>query len=246
METTQTSDSLLDRALRVLDLVALRARPVGFNELLETSEINRSTLAKILRILCAHGMLQKTEAGYRIGNKPSEYAQAGRAGMDFLGRYRPHLRTLADQFGVTALLLRGNEEDSVCLEKVVSEYAPAMRPLGSVVAESPIHPWTVVRLQKSADLAEEKGLVSSLLRAAKKWPDTAESFSEEVASDMVCLHGVGISDDFGSFFPHVRRIAVRTTVSPPEGGIGVLVTGFFPKAPMDVRSLMDAMRRAAE
>ncbi|MGE9290135.1 MAG: hypothetical protein ACQKBT_04040, partial [Puniceicoccales bacterium] len=227
------------------DGVADQGRPVGFNELLESSGINRSTLAKILRILAAHEMLSKTGEGYRIGPKPAEYARAGRAGMDFMERYRPELRSLAEQFGVTVLLLRGNEKDSVCLEKVVSEYAPAMRPLGSVVAESPVHPWTVVRLQKSAEPREEKSLVEGLLRAAEKWPDTADSFSEEVARDMVCLHGLGVSDDFGSFFPHVRRIAVRTAVSPSEGGVGILVAGFFPKTPMDVQTLIEAMRRSA-
>ena len=62
---------------------------------------------------------------------------------------------------------------------------------------------------------------------------------------MLTSHSGGVVDDLGQVYSHVRRIAVLTDVAPSEGWEGILVTGFFPGAQVDVAELVGAMREAA-
>lgn len=70
------------RAAAILQLLALRRRPLALGELARTLELPKSSAANVCLALEAAGLLWRTDAGYTLGRKTVELGGAYLAGMD--------------------------------------------------------------------------------------------------------------------------------------------------------------------
>jgi len=249
LTSIDTTDTLLDRAIRVMDRVAGDDAPVTFSTLLADCGFNRATLAKILRILCQHEMLMKRDGGYVMGARPMRYVGTSEPAADRLARSRPHLSALSERFGVTAQFIRVWHDHSVCLDKVTHAHAPSMRAVGCVVPEQAIHPWRQLALVHDSEgdpmktrrqrFADAVRTDAGRTRYVPRMP-TRKQIDSAFDAAMA-----GVGDDRGLFIPNSRRLAAA--LDPPDATPprDFVVVGLFPGATTDVGALTEALRDAA-
>jgi IclR family KDG regulon transcriptional repressor len=110
----------VDRALGLLDVIARGDDEVAtLQHLVEVSELNKSTVLRLLAAFEAHGYVTRVAPGrYRLG--PSALALATAARSTLARVAHPHMQALVTSTGETALLhvLRGGH--SVCIDRVNS------------------------------------------------------------------------------------------------------------------------------
>jgi hypothetical protein len=232
---------LLERTFLVLNLIAESTTAISFTEILTRSNLNRSTLSKILGKLTAHGMLEKVDGGYRMGWKASYYAEKGSGEEGYIRHYRSVLEHVSQEFLVSAILIRSDGRQSVCLDKVMNEHAPSMRPVGASDAENPISPWShiMARAKEGFD-AQTYALV--IIKAARETPYVKQI--PEVGSLVECLTRwpEDIGDDGGLIIPHVRRLAIRLPMQPAPAIEGFIVVSYSNGADVNPRDLVHALQ----
>ena len=245
------ADTLLDRGIRVLDLVAEAPGPVPFSALLSRCGFNRATLAKVLKTLCAHGMLAKRPGGYVMGDRPTRYALAGDGAASVPARARPLLESLADRFAVTAQLLRVSDGRSVCLDKVMHPYAPSMRHIGWIVDDSAIQPWVQPDLARAIGdetaAQRRRRFVDRVREAARRTGYVKRVPTRAQLGPVFESACSGVGDDHGLFVPNSRRLAaaIPPAADEPARARDFLLAGMFPADAPRIDRLADAMRDAA-
>jgi DNA-binding IclR family transcriptional regulator len=236
------SDSLLDRALNLLDAIA-REAPCRFGELKKSSGINAVTLSKILQTLCRHEYLVRTEAGYRLGPRIGLLAASVRGEQSLVDLFRVHAPVLSESFQATVLLMAHHGEHSVVLDKVCHEAGPSMREIGSSRESEGFSPWDLHRLLLLKKAALPR-ITADYRRHFGKMRKKAPSVSAIRKAIKHC-GAAAYADDFGLAYPPVRRIAVpirREERVLGYLGLGVLDTGALNDA---VRAMADAAVRCA-
>jgi IclR family transcriptional regulator, KDG regulon repressor len=95
-----------DRALALLDVLAELPSGARVGELAQRTEINQSTVSRLLGTLMARGFVDRDDATarYRLGLRLVAYADAVLAGLDVRTIARPHLERVVAQTGETATL----------------------------------------------------------------------------------------------------------------------------------------------
>lgn len=239
------SDTILDRAIRVMDYIAGHKEACRFSTLLDHFSFNRATLAKILKILTAYQMLERTASGYTIGPRPAILAGGSNSQMDLIAKCRPWMESLSAQNGVTVLLLRVLEDQSICLHKVMHEHAPAMRSVGSVLAEKFIHPWSLLHFYYEHEIPRHK-IEDSIRKDAEKAGYVQAEPDLSRLHEIVRILDEGVGDDFGLFIPHTRRLAVPLKCNSEDSANAFLAVGFFANTKHDVTALKTAMKEAAK
>jgi DNA-binding IclR family transcriptional regulator len=96
----------VDRALALLDALAELPAGARVGELAQRTDINQSTVSRLLGTLMARGFVDRDDATarYRLGLRLVAYADAVLAGLDVRAIARPHLERLVAQTGETATL----------------------------------------------------------------------------------------------------------------------------------------------
>ena len=104
-EEGRTLESV-DRAIALLDALAEVPSGARVGELARRTEINQSTVSRLLGTLMARGFVDRDDATarYRLGLRLVAYADAVLAGLDVRAIARPHLERLVAQTGETATL----------------------------------------------------------------------------------------------------------------------------------------------
>lgn len=240
----KNSDTILDRAVKVMDFIAAQPEPPTFSEILSQVGFNRATLAKILRILCTHDMLEKAKGGYAVGTRPSLYA-SNKVRKNLIARCRPYMESLSSEFGVTVILIRVTPEYSVCLHKVMDEHAPAMRAVGSVMPEKTITPWALLTARAKPEFDLDKA-IENLLQDAGKTRYVPRLPTRDEAQTMLELAADGSGDDLGLFIPNVRRLAVRIDSAAEAESRLFIAAGLFGNPETDVAALAEAMQNASQ
>ncbi len=238
------NDHLLDRALRVLDLVAAASAGIGFNALLAASGLGRSVLAKILRSLVAGGMLAKSDDGYRLGEHLGVLARCRPGGDDLVAQAEPEMRGLAERHPATLLLLAPLTGCRVVVARHSHEAGPSMLAIGKTVDDKLVHPWCQVEAamagMSDGDLVDAIAAAATQVAFLKRQP----SKTERRAMTRAARGGVG--DDQGVIIPHSRRLAVRLTGA--DGRLrGHLVAGVYvASTPSVVAALAADLAAAAQ
>lgn len=106
------------RAIRVLDVLAEGQGDLGTNEIARRSDINVSSVSRLLATLTDGGLVQFVEATgrYRLGVRVLQLAAAMRGHLDLRGLARPHLEELADLTGETATLSLPGEQEALTVD----------------------------------------------------------------------------------------------------------------------------------
>jgi IclR family transcriptional regulator, KDG regulon repressor len=102
-QDSQTADGTVGKALHVLDMVAEKARPVRFNDVLADSPYPKATLYRLLQTLTSQGLLSYDEdrQTYAPGLRLVRLAHAAWRESSLAPVARPFLDTLSAQVGET-------------------------------------------------------------------------------------------------------------------------------------------------
>ena len=224
----------LERQLRLVELALVRGR-LRFGEAVAAlAPVSSATIARLLRELCATGMLRRDADGsYLPGGRPAgwsarlvdEVPSQQRAAIDALGR------TLA----CTATLWAVHDRSLRCRYRALDEHSPALSSPGNV------RPVTLAVIggglvMTAAELADQ-ALLRSHARATPLQPGDA-AIRRVVAG---CRRG--IYDDRAGFYPGSRRLAVLAA-----GGTAMVAVALAaPRVRLAAQreGILAAMRRAA-
>ncbi len=112
----------VERALAVLDALA-EGEELGTNELARRTEINASTVSRLLATLVAGGIAEHVpESGkYRLGLRLLQLGNSVFERLDLRAVARPHLEALVAQTGETATLSAPGERDAITVDFVQSD-----------------------------------------------------------------------------------------------------------------------------
>jgi len=112
----------VDRAVAVLDVLALSQSDLGTNEIARRTGINVSSVSRLLATLARKGLVvQAAETGrYRLGLRLLELGNAALSRVDFRDVARPHLRELAKVTGETTTLSVPGEREAITMDFVES------------------------------------------------------------------------------------------------------------------------------
>jgi IclR family transcriptional regulator, acetate operon repressor len=95
------------RVLRLMELVSRAAEPIGLDELVRRTELNKSTVYRLLRVLQDETYIERADGGgYLVGSRMVALAAAVTPDFDAYDRCRPILRELADESGETSTMHR--------------------------------------------------------------------------------------------------------------------------------------------
>jgi IclR family acetate operon transcriptional repressor len=117
----------VERAMRVLDAFLELPGEVGTNELSRRTEINASTVSRLLATLVAGGYVEYvSETGrYRLGPQLMRLANHALSSVDLRALARPHLAALEAATGETTTLSIPGEGEAVTVDFVASSAAVA-------------------------------------------------------------------------------------------------------------------------
>lgn len=112
----------VERAILVLDSLA-QGGELGTNEIARRTEINASTVSRLLATLAGRRLVEHVpETGrYRLGLRCFELGNAVLARLDLRAVARPQLEALATETGETATLSAPGEQDAITVDFVQSE-----------------------------------------------------------------------------------------------------------------------------
>jgi IclR family acetate operon transcriptional repressor len=119
----------VDRALDVLDALAELPAGARVGELSQRTQINQSTVSRLLGTLMDRGFVDRddTTARYRLGLRLVAYGDAVLAGLDVRAIARPQLEHLVAQTGETATLSVPGETQPFTIDFVPSPSNVASR-----------------------------------------------------------------------------------------------------------------------
>ncbi len=115
-------DTSFARGLRVFLTIADRGE-IRADELGVLLETPLSTVYRYLRTLTEFGFVERTEAGYRLGQRLHLTGGATVSSEELIRHADPVLRMLVDEAGETALIARRVGLTAVCLHEVQSSQA---------------------------------------------------------------------------------------------------------------------------
>ena len=113
----------VERALAVLDSLSEENAELGTNEIARRTQINPSTVSRLLATLASAGYVEHVaDSGrYRLGLRLLQLGNAVLARLDLREVARPHLQALVAETGETATLSAPGEHDAFTVDFVPSD-----------------------------------------------------------------------------------------------------------------------------
>lgn len=190
----------LTRGLAILQQASRTPEGVSFSALLETQEMPKATLARLLRVLRDGGYLVKDEVSglYRLGPAMAAFATPRSESERLREMARPRLTRLRDESGNTAALVYLDGLTMVFLAKVMHEAAVPMRPEGAAsldVSEGPWG-WIFYHALSGPELKHVEGLIHNRKAFQREWAQVERFITER-----------GAAYDDAQRIENVRRLA---------------------------------------
>ncbi len=132
MRSKEMHDSLLSRALRVINAASNAADGLRFSEIQALlGNISPTTVSKILRELQSGGVLEKSSDGrYRIGLMVAVWAKSAGARRGPLQIIREQMQRLFDSYEISVNVFTCSNGRMFCLESLMADEGPALWPSG--------------------------------------------------------------------------------------------------------------------
>jgi IclR family transcriptional regulator, KDG regulon repressor len=110
---------VLDRAIDILDAFTLRRTDLSIREIVEATQLNRSTAIRLVANLERRGLLQQspTPGRYRLGRRLFEMGNIVHSSLSLLEAAAGPLSALAQRSGATIILAVRNGEYCVTVDK---------------------------------------------------------------------------------------------------------------------------------
>lgn len=187
---------VLERALRLLDLLAQSDADLGPTELGEQLGLHRSTTHRLLKVLEQHQLIRKgpTEGKYGLGIKLFELGSRVVAQSDLATRSQPFLRRLVDSAGETAHVCVLNDAEMVSVANVEGPWT--LRTPSTVGRRTPLYCTSVGKvLLAYLPKAEQHQLLGrvKLLRRTKRTITTRPALEAEL--QQVRRRGFGMDNE---------------------------------------------------
>jgi DNA-binding IclR family transcriptional regulator len=117
--------SSVQRAFAIVDTLADADGDLGTNEIARRTDVNPSTVSRLLATLVAGGLVEHLpETGrYRLGTRLVQLGNAVLARLDLRQIARPHLHALVEATGETATLSTEGDRDAVTVDFVQSPFS---------------------------------------------------------------------------------------------------------------------------
>lgn len=219
------SNRSLQKALRLLDILAARGRPMTLAELSETAGYPKSTTHLLLSTLRnASYVEQRPDGRYFLGIRLYECGQAVSAQWDISAAARPYLEALAEKTGASATLTYLEQGNIIHLEQVAAKNG--VQVLSEIGIRQPLHATAAGKLYL-ATLSDQT--VRSLLAAQGMPAFTPHTLTtpDALIAQLPQIRAEGFAVENGEYKIGLRAVSalVRASDGTPRYGIGV--SGLF-------------------
>jgi IclR family KDG regulon transcriptional repressor len=216
---------VLDRTLRLLDLLAESDSDLGPTELGEKLALHRSTTHRLLKVLERHQLIRKSpvEGKYSLGIKLYELGSRVVSQFDLASRSQPFLRRLVDIAGETAHVCVLNDAEMVSVANVEGPWT--VRTPSTVGRRTPLYCTSVGKvLLAYLPKAEQGRLIDqvSFVRRTRRTITTRAALETEL--QLIGRRGFGMDNEeiedglrcIGApVFNHRGEIAAAISVAGP-------------------------------
>jgi len=195
----------VDRALRLLDLMANGSPHVGVSELARATGWSKAVVFRLLRTLEAHGYVARDDTRrYTLGTKPLELAGAILRRSELHQVARPALLTLAERTGESVVLTAPTARGVICLDTVDSpQQLRASFRIGRVI---PWHAGAAGKLHMAYLPAHQADAI--LTRPLRRFTERTVTDPERIREDLSRIRGQGYAFTVGELDPGVAAISV--------------------------------------
>lgn len=198
-----TNTSLLTRAIRVVDAVSTRRDGIRFSDVAAVLDNpSPSTVSKILKELTKEGVLQKTPEGrYTLGRKVYYWGRATQTQNTPIQIIREQMSLLRDRYQVSVNLFTCSGQTMFCIESYRADQAPLIYPAG---ASLPLR----LNVMGAVFLISPEKLddIDFLKQEAEENDEPVRL--EDIQRMITHARANDLQDDFGIFFPGLRRVAI--------------------------------------
>lgn len=143
---TKSAIQVIDRAARLLDLIATSEKSVPLKVLAIDAELHPSSAFRILTSLAAHGYVERDESGrYKLGRKLLQLGGRVQAHVSLREDARPIMEALRDALEETVNLTVRDGNEVVYIERAISS-TRMMRVEQVIGSRAPLHVTAVGKL----------------------------------------------------------------------------------------------------
>jgi DNA-binding IclR family transcriptional regulator len=225
---------VFERADQLLGLLAGQASPVGLKSLANESNLNISTVHRILGALSTIGLVEHQAGGfYRLGLRWMEYGNLVRERLQIRDVARPFIEQLHEKIGEPVNLAIRDGDEIIYLDRAAAN-AARVRVFYRVGSRAPLHLTSLGKLflaeetaEQIADYAKRTGLpgntehsltrLSTLNQALKSVHQNGVAFDNEEAELGLRCVAAPVRDDQGALVAAVSVSSPSDRFSEHEG-----------------------------
>ena len=225
--TTNNGIQVFERADLLLGILASHASPVGLKLLASESNLNISTVHRILGALASIGLVEHQAGGfYRLGLRWLEYGNLVRERLQIRDVARPFIEQLHEQIGEPLNLAIRDGDDIIYLDRAAAN-AARVRVFYRVGSRAPLHLTSLGKLF----LAEESAAhVAAYAKRTGLPGNTDHSLTNlsSLNSALIQVRNAGIAFD-----NEEAELGLRCVAAPVRDDQGLLVAAISVSSPSD-------------
>ncbi|MGC2518854.1 MAG: IclR family transcriptional regulator [Burkholderiales bacterium] len=224
---TKSSIQVIERMMRLLDVLAQHAEPVGLKALAQASRLHPSTAHRILTSLVHDRMIERFDQGnYRLGIRLLELGNLVKGRISVREHALPFMRELHAATGEAVNLSVRRDDEIVYVERTSSGRA-LMRVVNIVGARAPLHITAVGKLFLLEDGAEGLRAYAQRTRLPQFTRNTLTAVAAlEKELERIRRNGFAVDNE-------EAELGVRCIGAGVRDDTGALVAGLSVSAPAE-------------
>jgi DNA-binding IclR family transcriptional regulator len=193
----------VERAVALLEALAAAGAPQGTNELARQTDINASTVSRVLATLLDAGFVEREPGGQRwqLGLRLVHLGNAALARLDLRDLARPLLEQLVRETGETATLSLQAQGEGVTVDFVPSPHSVSSR--AEIGRASVAHATAVGKVV----LAYTPGALAALAEPLERYTPRTLTTLAELELAVAGVRAAGIAEGAGEREPGLNAIA---------------------------------------
>lgn len=218
---------VIDRMVRLLDVLAHHTEPVSLKQLALEAELHPSTAHRILAAVVESGLVERADPGtYQLGIRFLEFGNIVKSRINIRDLAMPEMQALHQQIGESVNLGIRQGDEIVYVERTSSGRS-SVRVVHLVGARAPLHVTSVGKLYLAEESAEEVRQYARRTGLPGYTPTSLTTLSAlEKELDWVRRHGVAFDNE------EIEQ-GLRCIAAPVHDDSGQLIAGVSISAPAD-------------
>lgn len=208
-EETKSLDNVqsLERALKIIDLLAHSNKPMGVTEIGKLIGVHKSTAYRLVSTLRQFGYVDQDEETekYFLGLKPLELSSIINERLDIKKIIHPYLEELADKTSETVHLAVREGDEIVYIDKVESRHT--IRMYSRIGARAPLYCTALGKCLLAFGPEELVKRWTSKEALSQRTQNTIKS-GRELAEELESVKAQGYALDREEFEPGIRCVGV--------------------------------------